>query len=184
MRVSTAVTIAALVCAAGPSFAQGDPAPPVGGSGGPANLCRELVAFVHQPDAATKAAEPPAQLATAVTAKKAGDASAQPAAPGTPQNTSGLSGQVTQSGPGAAGPQGSAQNNAAPAGSTATAAQPPQAQPTAPRPSAESVEQVEKAAAGNDLPGCRAAAQTMRRAGVVMPPPLLALSALSPALLK
>lgn len=160
-------------------------------SGRPANLCQELVAFVHQPEAVRKAAETPPHLVTAVTAKKSDDTSAKPSAPGTPQNTSGQSGQITASGPGAAGPQGDAQNKAAPVGSTATASGPATgapaatpAAPAAPKPSAENVQQIENAAAANDLQGCRAAAQTMRRAGVVMPGPLLALAAMSPKLLE
>jgi hypothetical protein len=165
------------------------------GAGKPANLCQEIVAFVHQPDPALKSDAPPPQLATAVSAKKPGDTSEKPAAGGTPQNTSGQSGQITASGPGAAGPQGDAQNKAAPAGSTATAAAPPKdvppaapaaapAAPPAPKPTAENVQQVEAAAAKNDLQECRAVGQQMRRAGVAMPAPLLALSAMDPKLLE
>lgn len=160
-------------------------------TGKPANLCQELVSFVHQPEAATKAVETPPQLATAVTAKKSDDSSAKPSAPDTPQTSSGQSGQITASGPGAAGPQGAVQNQAAPAGSTATATGPtpgvPAATPivpAAPKPSAENILQIESAAGSNDLQGCRAAAQSMRRAGVVMPGPLLALAAMSPKLLE
>ena len=53
------------------------------GAGRPANLCQELVAFVHQPDATKKAGEPPPQLATAVSAKKTAThpRSLQPVAP-------------------------------------------------------------------------------------------------------
>jgi len=160
-------------------------------AGKPANLCKELIAFVHQPEAATKTAETPPQLATAVTARKSDGTSTKPSAPGTPQNTSGQSGQITASGPGAAGPQGDAQNKIAPVGSTATASGPATsasvaapAAPLAPKPSAENVQQLENAAGIDDVQGCRAAAQTMRRAGVVMPSPLLALSAMSPKLLE
>lgn len=194
MQASKATMIAALVLTPAIALAQGAPTWPSNGNGTragePANLCQELVAFVHQPEAATKAAETPPQLATAVTAKKSDESSAKPSAPGTPQNTSGQSGQITASGPGAAGPQGDAQNKAAPTGSTATASGPVKdapaatpAAPAAPKPSAENVQQIENAAGANDLQGCRAAAQTMRRAGVVMPGPLLALAAMSPKLL-
>lgn len=191
MQALKAMTIAALVLAPGFALAQDIPIRPSSdgstSAGRPANLCQELIAFVHQPEAATKAAETPPQLATAVTAKKSDDTSAKPSAPDTPQNTSGQSGQITASGPGAAGPQGDAQNKAAPAGSTATATGAPAATPAAPaapKPSAENVQQIENAAGANDLQGCRAAAQTMRRAGVVMPGPLLALAAMSPKLLE
>lgn len=163
--------------------------------GTPANLCQELVAFVHQPDAARGSDATPPQQATAVSAKKPGDPSAKPSdASGAAQQTSGQSGQITSSGPGAAGPQGEAQNKAAPSGTTATASGPDKSgtpagstAPSAPdahKPSPEDVQQVEAAAASNDLLGCRAAAQNMRRAGVVMPGPLLALSALDPKLLE
>jgi hypothetical protein len=106
------------------------------------------------------------------------------------RQASGQSSQISSSSPGAAGPQGDAQNKAAPAGTTATAAGPPKNSaspgtragpaPDAHKPTPENVQQVEAAAASNDLLGCRAATQKMRRAGVVMPRPLLALSALDP----
>ena len=164
-------------------------------TGPPANLCQELLAFVKQPDPSQGSDAPPPQLATAVSAKKDDTPSAKPGdGAGAAQQASGQSGQITSSGPGAAGPQGDAQNKAAPAGTTATAAGPPKSSssavaaasstPDAHKPTPENVQQVEAAAAGNDLLGCRAAAQKMRRGGVVMPGPLLALSALDPKLLE
>jgi len=182
--VSTRLLIAAVAFLPGMASAQGDASL----AGRPANLCQELVAFVRQPVASMKAVETPPQLATAVTARKSGEPSEKPSAPGTPQNTSGMSGQITASGPGAAGPQGAAQNKAVPNGSTATASGPtrdaPVTAPAAPRPSPEDVRQVEDAAGSNDLRRCRDVAQTMRRAGVAMPAPLLALAAMSPQLLE
>ena len=164
-------------------------------TGRPANLCQELLAFVKQPDPSQGSEAPPPQLATAVSAKKDDTPSAKPGdAAGAAQQASGQSGQITSSGPGAAGPQGDAQNKAVPAGTTATAAGPPKSsssavaaassRPDAHKPTPENVQQVAAAAASNDLLGCRAAAQKMRRAGVVMPGPLLALSALDPKLLE
>ncbi|KQT45359.1 hypothetical protein ASG52_14410 [Methylobacterium sp. Leaf456] len=47
-----------------------------------------------------------------------------------------------------------------------------------PKPDQATLEKIEAAAAANDLPACRSAARAMRVAGVVMPPPLLGLSAL------
>ncbi|TNC05287.1 hypothetical protein FF100_35855 [Methylobacterium terricola] len=162
-----------------PPEATGRPA-----AGKPANLCRELVVFVHQPDAAQNADAPPAQLATAVSAKKESAETAKPhEGGGQVQQNSGLSGQITTSGPGAAGPQGDAQNKGAPAGSTATAAAGTPAMPPV-KPTLENVQEVEKASAENNLRGCRAAAQRMRKAGVMMPSPLLALSAMDPKLLE
>jgi hypothetical protein len=46
------------------------------------------------------------------------------------------------------------------------------------------VTQAEDAVSSNDLSRCRSAAQQMRRAGVVIPAPLLALSAMDPKLLE
>jgi hypothetical protein len=110
-----------------------------------------------------------------------------------------LSGQVTPSGPGAAGPQGAAQPGAGgPPPATTDAAKPPASQPApqqaaakpapaapaapaappAPKPTAAQIEKVETAARDHNLQGCRDAAQEMRKAGIVMPPPLLALAAL------
>jgi hypothetical protein len=54
----------------------------------------------------------------------------------------------------------------------------------APKPTPEVVEQVEAAARSNDIGACRSAAQQMRRAGVAMPAPLIALSAMSVKLLE
>jgi hypothetical protein len=164
-------------------------------TGRPANLCQELLAFVKQPDPSQGSDAPPPQLATAVSAKKDDTPSAKPGdGAGAAQQASGQSGQITSSGPGAAGPQGDAQNKAAPAGTTATAAGPPKSSssavaaasstPDAHKPTPENVQQVEAAASSDDLLGCRAAAQKMRRAGVVMPGPLLALSAFDPKLLE
>ncbi len=80
---------------------------------------------------------------------------------------------MAQTGPGASGPQGQAQaqSQAAPA---------PAGAPAQKKPSPEQIAQVDAAAASNDVQACRAAAQAIRRAGVVMPAPLLSLSALDP----
>lgn len=200
-RTLTTALIAAAVLLPSTAFAQAGPQPPTPmqptteqTSGTPANLCQELVAFVLQPDSARGSEATPPQQATAVSAKKPGDPSAKPSdTSGAAQQTSGQSGQITSSGPGAAGPQGEALNKTASSGTTETASGPPKSAapagstaPSAPdayNPSPENVQQVEAAAASNDLLGCRAAAQNMRRAGVVMPGPLLALSALDPKLL-
>jgi hypothetical protein len=191
MRViTTGLLLAVATFLSAAASAQSDQAP----TGKPANLCQELVAFVRQPDPALKADAPPPQLATAVSAKKEGQDSAKPSeVGGAPAQNSGQSGQITASGPGASGPQGDAQNKAAPTGSTATAAGATKPAPAAsatpaapppPKPSPEDVQQSEAASAGNDLRGCRTVAQGMRRRGVVMPAPLLALSAMKPELLE
>ena len=169
-------------------------------AGKPANLCQELIAFVRQPDAAVKADATPAALATAVQAPKVGDPAQKSGdGGGEAQKNAGQSGQVTSSGPGASGPQGNTQNAAAPSGAAAGAAPAQQgapapqspapkpaapATPVAPKPTAEAISEIERAASGNDLAGCRAAGQKMRRAGVAMPAPLMALSAMSLNLLE
>ncbi|AWN54963.1 hypothetical protein [Methylobacterium sp. 17Sr1-1] len=142
-------------------------------AGPPANLCQELVAFVHPkaPDAAAGGASQPA--AAAVQAPDKGAAQLPSGGAGETQQKSGLSGPVAQTGPGASGPQGQAQaqSQAAPA---------PSGAPAQKGPSPEQVAQVDAAAGANDVQACRAAARAMRKAGVVMPAPLLALSALDP----
>jgi hypothetical protein len=167
---------------------------------GPADLCQELLAFVRGP-AEKRAAEgkSPPGVATAVeapsqdeqipVAKGGNDAS---------QESAGMSGPVTPSGSGAPGPQGNAQeapgSASSPQGATATPGSAPSADGkkiagTAPGsvapaptkdPDAGQVEKVEAAARSHDIHQCRAAAQEMRRAGVTMPAPLLALAALDP----
>jgi hypothetical protein len=177
-----------------------------GGSrvGKPANICQELLAYVRQPDPAPKPAAQTAQLSTAVNAPSRSAVEAKPdQAAGAPQQASGLSGQVTTSGPGASGPQGATQNAAAPTGSTATASgpaspgqqgsqpaqgqaapQPASAKPPVRKPTPEAVQQVEAAATSNDLGACRRVAQEMRRAGLAMPEALIALAAMDPKLLE
>jgi hypothetical protein len=176
-------------------------------SGKPADLCAEVLAFVHPPalsapasgqGQAQAAAQPPANAATAVTAPAQKETAPQPSSSGgAPQQSSSLSGQVTPSGPGASGPQGAAQPGgggpppsdaakppappaqqqaAAPAQPAAPAA--PAAPPT-PKPTAAQIERVETAQRDHNLQGCRDAAQEMRKAGIVIPPPLLALAALN-----
>jgi len=188
--VTTGLLLAAVTFLPVGALAQSD-RPPTGKS---ANLCQELVAFVHQPDPTLKADAPPPQLATAVSAKKEGGDSAKPSeVGGAPAQNSGQSGQITASGPGASGPQGDAQNKAAPVDSTATASGAPRAAaaasaqpaaPSSPKPSPEEIQQAERTSSTNDLRGCRTLAQGMRRRGVVMPSPLLALSAMRPELLQ
>jgi hypothetical protein len=185
-------------------------------SGKPADLCAEVLAFVHppapaaapasapaaaaapaSPQAQAAAAQPPANAATAVTAPAQSGSAPQPSSGGgAPQQSSSLSGQVTPSGPGASGPQGAAQPGAGgppPASGDAAKAPAPQpapqqaaaapapaapAAPPPPKPTAAQIEKVETAARDHNLQACHGVAQEMRKAGIVMPPPLLALAAL------
>jgi hypothetical protein len=161
----TSIILAAVGLAATVSAAQA--------AGPPANLCQELVAFVHPktPDAPAGGVGQPAPAA--VQAPDRGAAQQPSSGAGETQQKSGLSGPVAQNGPGASGPQGQAQaqSQAAPA---------PSGAPAQKGPSPEQIAQVDAAAGANDIQACRAAAQGIRRAGVVMPAPLLALSALDP----
>ena len=68
-----------------------------------------------------------------------------------------------------------AQANLAAKGPAAPGTPPPPA-----RPDAATIEKAEAAASTNDQTACRAVARAMRMAGVPMPPPLLALTALDP----
>jgi hypothetical protein len=194
----------------------GQPAGPSTRTGKPADLCAELLAFVHppapaaasapaaaaapaSPQAQAAAAQPPANAATAVTAPAQSGSAPQPSSGGgAPQQSSSLSGQVTPSGPGAAGPQGAAQPGGGgpppasgdakppapqPAPQQAAAAPAPAAPaapaaPPPPKPTAAQIEKVETAARDHNLQACHGVAQEMRKAGIVMPPPLLALAAL------
>ncbi|GEP05791.1 hypothetical protein [Methylobacterium oxalidis] len=170
------------------------------GTGKPANLCQELVTFVHPP-APAPAPAPAAggQPTPAVQAPSSGQpGGGASAAAGETQQKSGLSGPVTQTGPGAAGPQGAAQagqgaaqpaQGAAQPGAQAEAkppAAPPPAAPATPapppppKPTPDMIERVDAAARDNNISACRDAARQMRVAGIAMPAPLLALSALDP----
>ncbi|MDB5593932.1 MAG: hypothetical protein JWM36_893 [Hyphomicrobiales bacterium] len=172
----------------------------------PADLCVELVAFLHKdqkkPEGAPTAGG--SVGGTAVQAPAAG--SDRPTAGGSdnPQQTSGLSAPVTHGGTGASGPQGQAQESAPTAkenpkvegkaevtaankpAEPAKPATPPAAAaqaPVAPEPKPEVVQEAEAAANAGDQLACRGAAQKMRRAGVALPLPLIALAALDPKFL-
>lgn len=163
-------------------------------SGKPANMCQELVAFVRPP-AAAPTGSPPPQAASAVQAPAQGGAVPQPSASGETQKSSGLSGPTAATGPGAAGPQGATQNGAAPSGAaqpsppapqaaaqTAAPAAPPAPPPKKPTP--EAIEKADAAARDNDIAACQNVAREMRRAGTVMPAPLMALAAMDLKLLE
>jgi hypothetical protein len=172
----------------------------------PANLCTELAAIVRpltqapapaaaQGPAAASAPQPTPAQQTAVAAPPQGGPTAQPSGQGAPTQ-SGIPGPTPQAttqgtpGPQAAGQspavtqpqapsgQGSAQAPAQAAPRPAQAAPAAPAAPSAPKPTPAAIEKVEAAARGNDIAGCKAAAQEMRRAGVAMPAPLLALAGL------
>lgn len=159
-----------------------------------ADLCAELSDFVTKQQAQKPAdTAPPPQQATAVQAPARDGQRPQPGGGDAPQQTSGMSGPVTHGGTGAPGPQGQAQESSGsgqhnpqaggdnrPAAPPAAAAQAPQAPPPTP----EALEAAHTAIDGKDALACRDATQKMRRAGVNLPAPLLALAALDPKILK
>jgi hypothetical protein len=183
MRFPLAALFAVAGCAvATGALAQAPGAAGPSAAGKPANLCQELVAFLKQPDPTKPAASGAApagdakadpNLTTAVQAPKPGDAP-KAAGDGAPTE-SGLSAPITtKTGQGAPGPQGAEQKTAAPASAPAPA---PTAN-TAASSGKITLDQAEGLAAANDLPGCRNATQTLRRAGAPLPASLLALGAL------
>lgn len=172
--------VIALVLTASCSIVTAAAAQSGGQTGKPANLCGELVAYLKQPNpnqspaaAAAPAGDAKAdpKLTTAVQAPKSGEQPPKAQGNGAPTE-SGVSGPIpNQVGQGAPGPQGAEQKTAAPGSA-----------PPAPTMSSTqgkvTAEQAEAMAAANDLPGCRAATQTLRRAGAPLPAGLMALGAL------
>ncbi|SFL19308.1 hypothetical protein [Methylorubrum salsuginis] len=181
------------------------PAPAAPEPGKPANLCQELVAFVKQPEPAKAAATTPPQQATAVSNPSGKTEGGKPSEAGGTASPAGLSGTATASGPKSEAnrPAEGKPADAKPADPQTAATVPnaatnpatdPRARANAeakvppgpgtpapgPKPDPATIEKIETAAAANDQATCRAAARSMRVAGVVMPPPLLALSALDP----
>jgi hypothetical protein len=167
-------------------------------TGGPANLCQELVAFVREP--------PPAEGGAAAAPARAsatpqGAAAAKPAPEGAAGGTGNApaSGEAVpprpveqtesaqeasgQTGPAHGAPQPTAQ---AAEGTTAQNAElksslsapvPTDTTSTATQ-SVLSLAQAEELARADDIAACQRAARELRLAGVAMPPPLLALTAL------
>lgn len=183
------------------AFAQTPPA-----KRGPANLCVELVAYLHKDQKKPEAAPAAAGSASTTAVQAPPPGGDRPTAGGSdnPQQTSGLSAPVTHGGTGASGPQGQAQETAPTAKenpkvegkteATATNKLPEPAKPATPAPAAaqapvapppkpEVVQEAEAAASAGDQLACRAAAQKMRRAGVALPLTLIALAALDPKFL-
>lgn len=182
------------------AFAQ-EAVPAAAPAAGPANLCQELVAFVKKPEEKKQEAATPAAQSTAVS-NPSGKSEGQPSASGgQPQQNSGLSGPTTApakapgseapapapASPATDGKSASGDNTIkdgmpALARANAAAKVPPPPAPSAPSPKPDEalIAKIDAAAAANDQATCRAAARNMRVAGVIMPPPLLALSALNP----
>jgi hypothetical protein len=153
-------------------------------SKGPANLCQEVVAFLKKPEEKKQEAVTPASQATAVS-NPSGKSEGQPSSSSSAvQQTSGLSGPVNADLKAPSGDMRTAQSdsriNLAQANAAAKSPPAPGASAPSPKPDEALVAKIEAASASNDQLVCRAAIRSMRVAGVVMPPPLLALAALNP----
>jgi hypothetical protein len=193
-RLSVVVLFVA-ACAAGPVAAQEPAAAPAPGAapapaaGQPANICQELLAFLKPPAPANPPATTPVapQQQSAVSAPTGkGEEKAGGAAGGVQQN-SGLSGPITGDTTGSPAGSPAAGDAAKPASDGRSSANiaaksPAAAAPAAPptKPSPEAVAQAEAAVTANDPGGCRGSVQAMRRQGVTLPSPLIALGALDP----
>ncbi|HWL70241.1 MAG TPA: hypothetical protein VNS22_17930 [Geminicoccus sp.] len=175
--------------------------PEVAARRGPADLCQELRAFVQGPEEERAAEDDsPPQAATAVEAPSQDKPAPQPEGGNdASQEASGMSGPIAPSGAGTPGPQVGAKDEPAGQDEAATPASHEAAAPTSAEakqvpgpsagtaapppttdPSAAQVEKAQAAAQTGDIGQCRAVTQEMRRAGITMPPPLLALAALDP----
>lgn len=153
-------------------------------AGGPANLCQELVAFVKKPEEKKQEAATPASQSTAVS-NPSGKSEGQPSSGGgQPQQSSGLSGPTKSDGAGSAStapaPAAGGKDILAHANAAAKNPPAPGAAAPSPKPDEATIARIEVAASANDQVACRAAARGLRVAGVIMPPPLLALAALDP----
>ncbi|RUM95832.1 hypothetical protein EET67_20780 [Pseudaminobacter arsenicus] len=166
-------------------------------AGEPANLCQELLAFMKappEPEAPISPAKPAAtqsapqtsapsdqQAGTAKQDSKAASGEAVP--PKAAGGTQSAQQQSGQSGPAHTSPepnpatakQGTAQG--APQSSGLSAPVPTEPTPIA-KESQLSIAEAEKLAEANDIAACRDASRKLRLAGVAVPPPLLALTAL------
>jgi hypothetical protein len=173
------------------------PAQPAAAGAAPAAPPSQQTA-VAAPQQAAGAGAAPAQ-ASAPAAGQAAAVTTQPSGQGAP-TASGIAGPTPpNASQGTPGPQAAGQNPAVtqpqgPAGQGGPApAQPGQkppappaqaaapaapAGPVAPKPTPAAIEKAQTAARDNSISGCKAAAQEMRRAGVALPAPLIALAGL------
>jgi hypothetical protein len=142
---------------------------PTADGGKPADICRELVAFLEQRTAAGRATGPAPPTS-------AQDASAPPRA-------------EQQPGKSASVPPGSAESSAPPPAidkpqHTSGLLAPIPPDNVGGKPPPVPLDQVRASMAANDVRACQQAARQIRRAGVAMPDGLLALAALRPELLE
>jgi hypothetical protein len=153
-------------------------------TGGPANLCQELVAFVRQPPPADAGAAAPARAAAAPQGAAAAKPASGEAVPARPVEQTGSAQQASgQTGPAHGAPQPNAQGtegtkaDGAELKSSLSAPVPTDTESTASE-AVLGLAEAEELARANDIAACQRAARELRLAGVAMPPPLLALTAL------
>lgn len=192
--------------AASTVLAQSEPASDPAGAGEPANLCQELLAFVETSSSEGEAAAAPAAAAddsaegvdaaegqpaeegAETEAAAAGDdsapASGEAIASQPVEETSSAQAASGQTGPAHGAPEpnsdstemGGAKNADLKAGMSAPT---PTDGESAPKDPVLSVAEAEELASANDIAACQNAARDLRLAGVAMPAPLLALTALN-----
>jgi hypothetical protein len=167
------------------------------GTTGPANLCQELVAFMKAPPPEAAAGAAPAKPAAAAPsqaaqqpdrqAKAAEQGTTPPSGEAVPPQSGADTGSAQalsgQSGPAHAAPVQNpapvAESNVQNAEQKSSLSAPvPKDTSSTPKDSVMSVSEAEELASANDIAACQDAARELRLAGVAMPPPLLALTAL------
>jgi hypothetical protein len=137
------------------------------GSGQPANICKELVAFLEEQAKKAQAAQtPPAPQAGQAPAPNAPPASSE----AQPSNTPPSAGQAAAKG-GERVQQSSGQSAPIP-------------QAGAPQGPTIAIEQARAWTTANDFKGCQDGTRRLRKAGIALPPGLLALAALKPELVE
>jgi outer membrane protein OmpA-like peptidoglycan-associated protein len=148
---------------------------------GPANLCQELLAFVKAPPPEAPPVAAPAAQGTAPATQQAPTGGAvlkQSAAQGgSAQQTAGQSGPAIEAPKPNVAPAAQASGQNAPQTSGIAAPVPP-APTSTPKESVLSLAEAEGLANANNMEACREAGRRLRLAGVAVPPPLLALTAL------
>jgi hypothetical protein len=173
------------------TLAQTGPSPDPVRATGPANICRELLAFIETPATANAASAKPAAAGAATGTDKMATAKQQAPAPApgqaaAPQPGAGNSSsqqQTAQSGPATDAPtqesattkESSAQNAPQRGSVSAPVTNDPA---STPKESVLSVAEARELANAGDLAACQATARELRIAGVAVPGPLLALTAL------
>lgn len=133
--------------------------------GGAANLCQEILAFMKEPSPEAAA---PTDAEPASADEETGSA----------QEITGQEGVATDAPETGEGNAASGSVSNAPQKESRAAPVPPADETSTPKDAVSTVEAVEQLAAANDIAQCQEIAREMRVAGVAMPAPLIALTAL------